>query len=115
MEVFIMEKIIINVAQDFSKTPGGRKKSEGRFSGEEFREKILYPQFLKAKNENKRLVVNLDGGYGYATSFLEEAFGGLVRETNDPDVQNIEIISEEEEGLIGRIKEYISAALKDRK
>ena len=60
-------------------------------------------------------MVNLDGGYGYATSFLEEAFGGLVRETNDPDVQNIEIISEEEEGLIGRIKEYISAALKDRK
>ena len=57
----------------------------------------------------------MDGGYGYATSFLEEAFGGLVRETNDPDVQNIEIISEEEEGLIGRIKEYISAALKDRK
>ena len=33
-----MEKIIINVAQDFSKTHGGRKKSEGRFSGEEFRE-----------------------------------------------------------------------------
>ena len=27
-----------------------------------------------------KIIINLDGTAGYATSFLEEAFGGLVRD-----------------------------------
>jgi hypothetical protein len=33
-----------------------------------------------AQASGHRLTVDLDGAVGYASSFLEEAFGGLVRE-----------------------------------
>ena len=59
------------------------------------------------------MTVILDGGYGYATSFLEEAFGGLARKTGDPDLLKICIVSEEEPALIGKIETYINDALAD--
>ena len=59
--------------------------------------------------------MNLDGGYGYATSFLEEAFGGLVRETHNPNVRNIKIISDEEPSLVGKVAGYIEDALESVK
>lgn len=65
----------ISIAEDFSKTPGGRTRGDGQFSGEAFREDLLWPR-LKA---SKELVVNLSGTLGYGSSFLEEVFGGLVR------------------------------------
>ena len=65
----------------------------------------------EAKSKNEVLTVDLDGGYGYATSFLEEAFGGLARELNDPGLLDIKIISEEEPALIEKIRQYITDAL----
>ena len=38
----------INIANDFSKTPGGRFVTEGAYSGQEFREKILSPRYNEA-------------------------------------------------------------------
>jgi hypothetical protein len=64
----------IFVAQDFSDTPGGRYKRLGPASGEEFRDHLV--QILKS---GKDLIVIVDGAEGYGSSFLEEAFGGLVR------------------------------------
>lgn len=104
--------LVINIAKTYTKTPGGRYKKEGPYSGQDFREKVLYPEFCKAKKNNEKLIVNLDGGYGYATSFLEEAFGGLARATKDSAVLAIEIISEEEPELIEKIRRYMDAALK---
>ncbi len=104
--------IVINIASDYTKSPGGRLRSEGKYSGEDFREKMLKPQFFAAINNNEDLTVNLDGGYGYATSFLEEAFGGLARETNDPRVLKIKIVSDEEPYLVQKIHDYINDALK---
>ena len=101
----------ISVATEYTKTPGGRLISEGPFSGEDFRKKILLPAFIESVNRKEQLIVNLDGGYGYATSFLEEAFGGLVRETENPAVADIDIISEEEPALVEKIRSYISEAL----
>lgn len=76
----VAEKTItLNVAQEFSKTPGPRFRSEGKFSGEQFREEVLRKRFDEAVRQGAKLLVDLDGGYGYATSFLEEAFGGLAR------------------------------------
>lgn len=103
--------ITINIAKDYSKTPGGRFQTGGEFSGEDFRQRVLQPKFLAAKENNEELTVILDGGYGYATSFLEEAFGGLARELKDASIQNIVIVSEEEPALIGKIKQYIKDAL----
>jgi hypothetical protein len=66
----------ISIAKEFSDTPAGRFKSDGPFSGEVFREKLLHPALVA----HEEVEVNLDGALGYGSSFLEEAFGGLVRE-----------------------------------
>lgn len=98
----------IKVSTDFSKTPGGRKKSEGTYSGEEFREKILSPKYKEAIEKKQKLEINLDDCYGFPTSFIEEAFGGLVRELKDRNVlSNIQIVCNDEPGLIEDIKEYV--------
>ena len=108
----IMSKIEINIAKEYSKTPGGRYISEGAYSGEHFRKTILEPAFDRANNEGRILVVVLDGGYGYSPSFLEEAFGGLVRKTKDVRVAQIEIVSEEEPEQVEKIKGYINDELR---
>jgi STAS-like domain of unknown function (DUF4325) len=71
----------IKIASDFSRTPGGRYFSDGPFSGQMFRDRYLVPALQAAKRDNDRVTVVLDGTRGYLSSFLEEVFGGLVRET----------------------------------
>jgi hypothetical protein len=67
----------IQISRDFSDFPAGRYKTDGDFSGEWFREKLLVPPL---KN-HREVTVILDQikGRSYPTSFLDEAFGGLVR------------------------------------
>jgi len=66
----------IEVARDFSRTPGQRFAQFGPHSGEAFRGLLV-----KALREHPSAVVTvvLDGTEGYGSSFLEEAFGGLIR------------------------------------
>jgi hypothetical protein len=71
--------IEINIAVDFSRTPGSRFESEGKWSGQEFLRLWLEPRFLKAQETKSKLVVNFDGAEGYATSFLDGSFGELAR------------------------------------
>lgn len=111
-----MEKIIISIANDFSKTPGPREKIEGDFSGESFREEVLEPKFNEALKENRIIEINLDGTFGYGTSFLEEAFGGLIRKYKKEFLKiNFQYISNEEPYLIDDIKTYINDALNELK
>lgn len=70
-----MKTIRISVAQDFSPSPAGRYPEDGPFPGAVFRDKLLIP----ALKEHEKVIVDLDGTSGYGSSFLEEAFGGLVR------------------------------------
>lgn len=65
----------INVGKDFSTEPAGRFRTDGPFSGEAFRDDILLPAIRKSE----KTVIELDDTEGYGSSFLEEAFGGLVR------------------------------------
>lgn len=74
-----MNEIVLSIAKDFSTTPGVRYPSEGEFSGEEFRDKILIPAIEKARRVKCKLLIDLDGTSGLGPSFLEEAFGGLIR------------------------------------
>lgn len=67
----------INVAKDFSKNPSGRYVKDGRTSGEAFLKNMLLP----AIKTYDIVELNFDGVRGYGSSFLEEAFGGLIRET----------------------------------
>ncbi len=64
----------INIAKDFSETPLGRYVTDGKFSGERFRDEFLVPALKVGP-----LTVEIDDTEGYGSSFLEEAFGGLVR------------------------------------
>lgn len=66
---------MISLANDFSVTPAARYKREGPYSGERFREELLMPA-LKTGNIVR---VDLNGVVGLGSSFLEEAFGGLIR------------------------------------
>ena len=74
-----MADVTISIASDFSQYPAGRTRRDGPNSAERFREDILIPALQKALAAGVRLVVELDGVYGYSSSFLEETFGGLVR------------------------------------
>ena len=103
-----MKETTIDIAKDFSDTPGARYKTDGPFSGEQFREEILEPAF----NEYDHITVILDGTEGYATSFLEESFGELSRRYGADAVEKkITFISNEDPLLIKEIMEYISEAI----
>ena len=69
----------INIAKDFSPVPMGRYKADGNKSGEVFRKKVLLPKIRIALANNDILKVDFTDMYGVHASFLEEAFGGLVR------------------------------------
>lgn len=68
--------MMIKIASDFSPYPGGRYRTDGDWTGEAFREEKLLP----ALQADETVVVDLDGVRGLPPSFLEEAFGGLLRE-----------------------------------
>jgi hypothetical protein len=72
----------IDVGRDFSRTPGGRYISDGPDSGQLFRQRLLVPALRTAvaSKEAEKVIVVLDGPRGYLSSFIEEAFGGLVRQ-----------------------------------
>lgn len=74
----IAEPVRVNVARQFSKLPGARYIRLGPNSGELFRQKFL----IEPLRLGKSIIVELDGVRGYGSSFLEEAFGGAVRELN---------------------------------
>lgn len=106
-----MEKLRLTVLRDFSRTPGPRHISEGDYSGELFLRDVLAPKFQEAFARNLTLSVDFDGTAGYATSFLEEAFGGLAREFGTDEVlRRLEFVTEDEPYLEEDITTYIKEA-----
>ena len=67
--------IKINIGKEFNKYPVGRYLKDGDANGEKFRTEMLEPALRNASQVD----VYLDDAFGYGSSFLEEAFGGLVR------------------------------------
>ncbi|WP_083800725.1 STAS-like domain-containing protein [Rhodobacter ferrooxidans] len=65
----------INIAKDYTRFPGGRYPEDGKGNGTSFRKKFLVP----VMKSGDHAVVILDGAAGYPSSFLDEAFAGLVR------------------------------------
>jgi hypothetical protein len=104
--------VTINVAKEFSRFPGGRFLEDGEFSGQRFRDEFLVP----ALETNSHVQVELDGTLGYGSSFLEEAFGGLVREAGfkpEEVLQNL-ILETSNETLRFTIHSYIQQAKPNR-
>lgn len=69
------DQITVNIGKQFSRYPVGRYRSDGDANGEKFREDVLRPALTRAS----KIVIEFDDALGYGSSFLEEAFGGLVR------------------------------------
>jgi hypothetical protein len=82
----------------------------GKTSGEEFREKFLIPSV----ESGETVYIELDGTIGYGSSFLEEAFGGLVRKLKlkASQIESQLILVSEDTSLIQEIKEYLEDASK---
>ena len=71
-----MNKITISIANNFSAYPAGRYPADGEYNGTTFREVVLIP----ALTEDTQVEVTFDDVAGFGSSFLDEAFGGLIRE-----------------------------------
>jgi hypothetical protein len=99
------------IAEEFGKFPGPRYESLGPYSGESFRDSELIPILDKGEP----VLLDFDGTLGYGSSFLDEAFGGLVRKGYAIDlVKNLLVFkSDEEQDLIDEINEYLSDAKKE--
>src|SRR5258706_4629323 len=97
--------IVIDIPKDFSQFPAGRFREHGDFSGEKFRDEYL----VKAFEGAEKVSVILDGAAGYGSSFLEEAFGGLIRMHGfkRDDLDKRLVIVSQDKSLIREIRDYI--------
>jgi hypothetical protein len=97
------------VARQFSRHPAGRKESDGPFSGQAFRKLFLEPALKKGE----KLIVDFEGTRGAGSSFLEEAFGGLVRESKFPKslvLDLIEVRHATNPSVVREVRKYIEEA-----
>lgn len=103
-----MNDVVIDIAEDFTPFPAGRHREDGRFSGQAFREDLL----LEPISTGTNVTVKLDGAMGYGSSFLEEAFGGLVREhgISVDTIKSLITLQTEDQYLREEILEYILEA-----
>lgn len=99
----------VSVAKDFSTVPIGRYYADGPVSGQAFRERLLVP----ALERQESVEVDFDGVEGYGSSFLEEAFGGLIREHGFSPaglLDRLSFISTEDPSIVDEVKAYIAEA-----
>lgn len=98
--------------KDFSKYPGPRYIRLGDYSGEEFRDKWLLNELMQGD-----IAIDFDDVYGYGSSFLEEAFGGLVRKGVSLEKLNRlknNLKCDDDPSIIIEVKKYIDEALEGR-
>lgn len=67
-----------SIATSYTQYTGLRHCDTSENSGEDFYHKVLNKLFKETLEEDKTLQIDLDGGDGFAPSFLDESFGNLV-------------------------------------
>jgi len=99
----------IQLAERFPFPFGRYRDPHGDASGEVFREEVLLPAFRRS---NDTVVVDLDGARGLSPSFLEEAFGGLVRRgvARAEVLKRLKIKSALDPSFVETINNYVRAA-----
>ena len=61
--------------------------------------------------KKEKLEILFDGAFGYPPSFLDEAFGGLIKKMKDKKVLNsIVIVSNDDLTLERKIRKYVEDA-----
>lgn len=99
----------IHIASEWSKSPTGRYQSDGKSNATDFKKKFI----LNDLDAVAVFVIDLDGTDGYGSSFLEEAFGGLVRDglISKADFnQKFTFKSEEDPSFVDEIFSYVNDA-----
>ncbi|MCK9220910.1 MAG: STAS-like domain-containing protein [Bacteroidales bacterium] len=81
----------------YSEYPGPRYCVQGDNSGEDFYHSILNDAFYLAVTKQEKLTVDLDGTAGYASSFLDEAFGNLSYDYSSETVKKYLVIISNQE------------------
>lgn len=105
----------INIARDFSKTPFGRYVSDSPYSAEKFRQDLLVPAFTE---NNENVMIDFSGiAFGIGSSFLEEAFGGLVRKEglDKHSIKKRLVIKSDVPFYLTQISRYIDLAQPEKK
>lgn len=105
----------INIGKDFSDHPIGRYRSDGNSSGEVFREEVLIPNLKKLEDNEKIEIILDDGVDGYGSSFLVEAFAGIVKagimDSKDLSKRLVFSYSDEDFSFYeGKVRQYIAEA-----
>ena len=108
----LMKNDVLEIATAYTRFPAGRYRSDGKFSGERFREDFLIPVLEK----HGKVTINLDGVMGYGSSFLEEVFGGLLRsdrikglpKLDGVDLRTVVHLVSRDRSLVDEINEYLS-------
>jgi hypothetical protein len=96
------------IVANYTEYPGPRYCSQGNSSGEDFYHDILNAAFANAIKSKQKLEIILDGTAGYASSFLDEAFGNLVFDFSLKVVKdNITITSKQEPDWVKMIFEEV--------
>lgn len=102
----------IKIANVFSRVPAGRVPADGNYNGQKFRKEFL----VKNLRINDKLIIDFDGLEGSGSSFLEEAFGGLINYEKFTllELRNkLDFISEEDKSIILEIWTYLENAEKN--
>ena len=111
-----MENLSIDVGRDFHRSPMGRFPKEGLFNGQKFQDDFLLKKLEEAIKKGITLTVDLRNTIGYASSFYDTAFAGLVRDkkiTYDEMKNHLEFIPRDNfEGHVDSIWKDIERAAK---
>jgi len=102
----------INLGKQFGRYPAGRYLADGPYNGQKFREEFLIPALKGTADE---IEIDLSDARGLKSSFLEEAFGGLVRVGYAADdlIRRLKFVSRDP-SLVDEIHEYIRAQDQDK-
>lgn len=105
----------LRVADEFYRRPLGRYRSQGTYTGEAFREDILIKK-LKELQSSEKIIIDFSDVTMTGSSFLEEAFGGLVRKHgySSYQLENILVLEFPKRPYLERkVWEYIQDAEKE--
>lgn len=108
-----MKTKTINIPKDFHPRPYGRDEGDGDYNGYTFCHTVLAPALKKYDAVH----VDLTGYNRYGRSFLDEAFGGLIREegfTAEDITNKLTYSHNQVQSIISVIDERIAAAIKSK-
>lgn len=90
--------------EDFSRFPGGRYRSKGRFSGEAFRDDILND----ALENHEVILVNLTEARVLLPSFIDEAFGPFIANVGEAKFrERVKFVFREDTDMEANVEETI--------